>query len=230
MAQRMSQILAPVSLRLPEKRMAISEDGAIYGAPYVHERWSGMDARTIREELLKVENKEDCAAFLDRAGYAVVVNELIVYPFGPQHVSNKLLAHILEWRDTCRELLRSPSRLPLEWNSSPKYSGTVRHYAYQGTGRANALTVGFSWDVSGKPVLTAYVLTALEAAVVSCHLDRIAGFKFKQCRRPDCRAIYQVQSKQRRFYCSYECAHLETVRRGRRNAKKDRRSLRRRAK
>jgi hypothetical protein len=229
MTQRMSQILTPVSLQLPEKRVAIAEDGAIHAAPYVHEHWKQMDPHLVREKLLRVSSREECAAFLNATGYAVVVNGLITYPFGPQHVSDKLLAHILEWRDTCRELLRARHRIPPEWQTDPKYSGTVRHYAYRGTGRFNALTAGFSWEAFGDPDMKVFVATALEAAVVSCHLDRLAGYQFKQCLRSDCRAIYQVQSKQRRFYCSYECAHLETVRRSRRKAKKIKKQTKRRA-
>jgi hypothetical protein len=201
------------------------EDGFKSGVPFAYQNIpSTKDARAIRTELLKVSDKESCAAFLNHTGYVVIFGGLAVHPLCSEHVTDGLLSHIKEWRDVCHDLLRAKHDVLEDWVKNPKYNSTVRHYAYQGTGISNALPVGFSWDSSGKPALTVTALTALEAAVISCHLDRLAGLRFKRCRRPDCGTIYEVETEQLRFYCTPECAHLEVVRRGRRKAKKVRRS------
>jgi hypothetical protein len=219
-------ILAPVKFVLSPGPWAIGEDGFKRGVPFAYQNIpSSMDARAVRTELLKVTDKESCAAFLNNTGYVVIFDDRAVHPLNPGHVSDVLLSHITEWRDVCHDLLRAKHDVLADWVKNPRYNGTVRHYAYQGTGIFNALPVGFSWDRPGKPALTVTAQTALEAAVISCHLDRLAGLRFKQCRRPDCGSIYEVETRQRRFYCTPECAHLETVRRGRRNAKKVSRRL-----
>jgi hypothetical protein len=190
------------------------------GVPFAYRDVTrSTDVRAIRAQLMKVADKSSCATFLNQTGYVLIFGGHTVHPLDSEHVSDALLEHILEWRDVCHDLLRAKRDVLEGWEKNPKYNGTVRHFAYQGTGAFKALPVGFSWDSSGNPALTVTAQTGLEAAVIACHLDRLEGLRFKQCRRPDCRTIYQVESKQRRFYCSPECAHLESVRRGRRKAR-----------
>jgi hypothetical protein len=50
-------------------------------------------------------------------------------------------------------------------------------------------------------------------------IDFLRGIKFGTCARPDCGTPYPIQSGHKRAYCSQYCAHIESVRRQRRNAK-----------
>ena len=243
-SQSMSQIIAPVSFEMPKKFWAIRENGEITEppAPFQAAKWNKkVTEREVRERLLAVRSKEDAAAFFDFAGYVVMLDVMNAdggvtarhpaYPLKPEKISDKLMAHIGEWQAACREILTKGYRYPSKpREESPVGHGTVRHLARRGTGRYNAIPITFTWDDSGKPALTLKPMTTLEAAVLTCHVDKLAGWKFKQCRRRDCRAVYQVETEHKKVYCDYPCAHLEAVRRGRRKAKKDRRSLRRRAK
>jgi hypothetical protein len=238
LSQSMSHILAPVSFEMPKRLWAIRENGEITEppAPFQGAKWNTKATeREVRERLLAVRSKQDAAAFFDFAGYVVMLDLMNAdggvtatqpaYPLKPEKISDRLMAHLGEWQAACREILtkgyRYPSRPKKE---SPIGRGTVRNLARRGTGRYNGIPVTFTWDDSSKPTLTLRAMTTMEAAVLSCHVDKLAGWKFKQCQRRDCRAVYPVETGHKKMYCGYPCAHLEAVRRGRRKAKKVRRS------
>lgn len=46
-------------------------------------------------------------------------------------------------------------------------------------------------------------------------IDHLANSTFGICRRGDCRRLFEFTTKQKRFYCSQHCAHVETVRKSR---------------
>jgi hypothetical protein len=56
----------------------------------------------------------------------------------------------------------------------------------------------------------------LYAIGTTIELDLLSGAQFKWCARPDCRKkLFQPQSRHQTKYCSYECAHLQSVRNAR---------------
>jgi hypothetical protein len=236
MSQTMSR-LVPVLFEMPKKLWAIHEDGVISEPPFALHgaRWDSKSAHEVREMLLAVKGKEDAAEFLDFAGYVLMLDVMDAggkvvatqpaQPLRPEQVSDRFMGYIEEWQTACREILMPNYRYPSRSKEqSPFGHGTVRDLARRGTGRYNEIPISFTWGASGEPQLTLRPQTTLEAAILSCHADRLAGWNFKQCRRRDCRAIFQVESEHEKFYCSYDCAHLEAVRRGRRKAKKSQRS------
>ena len=66
-------------------------------------------------------------------------------------------------------------------------------------------------------------LKALEATITFDHLRKV---KSRICARPDCDAIFTVNSKHGKIYCDQSCAHLESVRRNRAAAKASKRPAR----
>lgn len=56
---------------------------------------------------------------------------------------------------------------------------------------------------------------AIEATIT---IDLLRKVKFRKCKRQDCSEVFAIESKHRRFYCSQPCAHLESVRKQRRAA------------
>ena len=58
---------------------------------------------------------------------------------------------------------------------------------------------------------------AIEATIT---IDRLTKVKFRKCKRPDCSVVFELESEHKRFYCGQPCAHLESVRKQRRAAKK----------
>lgn len=140
------------------------------------------------------------------------------YPIKPEQVSDKLMGHITEWKEACREILTETYRYPAKpEKESPFGHGSVRSLARRGTGRFNEILVAFTWDKSSKPKLTLRPGTRLEASVLSCHLAKLAGWKFRQCR--SCGTVFALLTDHRKIYCDYPCAHREAVRASRRQAK-----------
>jgi hypothetical protein len=55
-----------------------------------------------------------------------------------------------------------------------------------------------------------------DAILTTITFDKFRGIKFANCARPDCpNPPYEITSKHGRMYCSQYCAHLESVRRKR---------------
>lgn len=234
MSHILSQVLAPVSIEMPQNLQAIRENGEIVAVPFRfrNKEWITKPADQVRERLLDVKDKQDAAAFLTFAGYVVMLDVISAggdeskpepllamrpaYPVQPDQVSDRVFAYVREWQEACREILVPSYRYPGKPKQEhPEGKGTVRNLARRGTGRFNALPVAFSWDDSGKPILTLRPQTTLEASVIDCHLRRLAGLKFRQCRRHDCGRVYEATTAHVRRWCSPECAHLQVVRRSR---------------
>jgi hypothetical protein len=230
-SRSMSPILAPVSFAMPNRLQAIRESGELMSLPFVFKNasWDGKTADEIRDRLMAVKNKDDAAAFLDFAGYVVMLDAVSAsgsttatrpaYPLKPEQLSDRLMDHISEWQKACRELLLTSYRYPPKEKEPPWGNGPVpiRKYARRGTGLYNEVPITFTWDESGKPVLTLRPKTTLEAAVLSCHLARLADWRFKECR--SCGTVFPLLTDHRKIYCDYLCAHREAVRSSRRQAK-----------
>lgn len=56
---------------------------------------------------------------------------------------------------------------------------------------------------------------AIEATIT---IDLLRKVKFRKCKRADCSEVFKLESKHKRVYCSQPCAHLESVRKQRRVA------------
>ncbi len=94
-----------------------------------------------------------------------------------------------------------------------------------GVDRSSFLLTGFSVrvDWSGrKPVGRIIPRGSLEAILTTVEIDRLRNVQFGVCVRPDCREIYEIRSKHKRKYCSQSCAHVENVRRLRKQSSRKR--------
>jgi hypothetical protein len=58
---------------------------------------------------------------------------------------------------------------------------------------------------------------AIEATIT---IDLLRKVKFRKCKRPDCSEVFALESAHKRIYCCQPCAHLESVRKQRRAAAK----------
>jgi hypothetical protein len=56
---------------------------------------------------------------------------------------------------------------------------------------------------------------AIEATIT---IDLLMKVKFRKCKRPDCSEVFELESRHKRLYCGQPCAHLESVRKQRRAA------------
>ena len=63
------------------------------------------------------------------------------------------------------------------------------------------------------------VTDSCESAIcMTTTIDLLRELKFETCARPDCGVPFRVESKHERRYCTHACAHLESVRRKRKEA------------
>src|SRR5271157_1320058 len=64
-----------------------------------------------------------------------------------------------------------------------------------------------------------------EAIVHTITLDLLKKVQFRICARGDCRAPFPIKNQHRREYCCQDCAHIESVRRQRRRARREAKHL-----
>jgi hypothetical protein len=79
------------------------------------------------------------------------------------------------------------------------------------------MIVGF---VGGALVGEVEARNTFDAIISTIFIDRLKKLSFKVCKRPDCAAIYELTSRHKRKFCSYECAHLMAIRRSRTGKKR----------
>jgi hypothetical protein len=80
--------------------------------------------------------------------------------------------------------------------------------------------MSFGFDMSKVPVGVITITDAMQLLLATIFLDLARGLKFKFCARKDCGDLFVVTSKHKRRYCCQYCAHLESVRKQRRNEKR----------
>jgi hypothetical protein len=105
---------------------------------------------------------------------------------------------IWQFQNHCRDALKKPAH---EWLTTQKLLALLPRHEYPH-----------------------YVLTASgcqRAVLDTITIDFLRKVKFRLCARPDCRTPFPIESRHRREYCCQYCAHIESVRRQRRKAKKE---------
>ena len=71
----------------------------------------------------------------------------------------------------------------------------------------------------GRAQVNVTTMTFLEAILLTLSVDRVQKAKVLKCARPDCPVTFSFTGGHKRKYCSWDCGHLESVRRQRRKAK-----------
>jgi hypothetical protein len=104
-------------------------------------------------------------------------------------------------------------------NSYTQWAKMEAEFGYKMISRLlTALDINVKWN--GKQLSgTVEVHTPMQAILATLYLDKIAKVRFAVCARPDCDRIYGIKTRHKRKYCRQYCAHLEDVRRDRRQQK-----------
>lgn len=63
--------------------------------------------------------------------------------------------------------------------------------------------------------------TCFDVIRTTITIDHLRGTRFSTCARHDCEMPFAIESRHRKLYCQQYCAHLESVRRNRTNARKE---------
>jgi len=154
-----------------------------------------LDGWTIRDRFLRLRRREsDLLKFLQWAGR-----------FPPVYLSSDYEASVFwEWQDIFREaLLRKKADWKEGFRSCP-------YLLQQERSEIQFLLPG------RKPKGIVQASCGLYAIRTTVELDLVSGAEFKWCARPDCpRRIFKPASRHQTKYCSYDCAHLQSIRNSR---------------
>lgn len=86
-------------------------------------------------------------------------------------------------------------------------------------------TFDLSFVLEGHPEGVVTATNARQMLLTTVYVDVVRGLGFKYCRRHDCKAPFALTNNHEKFYCSQPCAHLENVRKKRREARESKRPL-----
>lgn len=159
-----------------------------------------IDPWFLREEFLKAKTESDILEFLDEAGQ-----------WHHDWPSPGSIEDFAEWQQIIRKMLLLR---PRQWGA---LGGRFDREKLEEVVELPQL-INFSWTDGGL-CASVSVQGALEVLVLSVYIDHLRAVKFKICARPDCEQVFPLESKHKRKYCNWDCAHVEAVRRARRNAR-----------
>lgn len=112
------------------------------------------------------------------------------------------------WQDLIASLMTTP---PSKWKGLSAKHDPVDVRAVTGF----RLPLAVDWR-NDAPYGVVKVSTVRDAILATIQIDFLQGARFRHCARPDCSSPpFKLESRHDKKYCSYACAHLEVVRRGR---------------
>jgi hypothetical protein len=186
------------------------------------ERKDVLDGWTIRDRFLRLRsNESDLLKFLTWVGRFTPV----VLGFSEEYD----VSVIWRWQDIFRQVLlrravdwkedffRDTLRLKgLEWE---KFRRAVPHPHLFNEARVSPPTmvppqaeIQFLL-IQEKPTVVVHTTCGLYAIGSTVEIDLVRGAEFKWCARPDCPTkIFEPTSRHQTKYCSYDCAHLQSIR------------------
>lgn len=217
-SRKLHRIPAPIALDI---LLSDWPDGSDYGENY---KPCVIDAWQMREDFLRLPSDLDALlAFLNKYGewgektspqYRGEKDDErpraeIVFPEEILFVDDRR-KHV----ERLGELLKLPNpRVPLQ---------DVIRWALTNTASAWFRTSFFALPLHGPiPDFPHFVIEAkncYDSLFASVTIDHLRGAEFRVCARPDCGNLFKLTSKHRKLYCDTPCAHLESVRKQRREA------------
>jgi hypothetical protein len=189
-----------------------------------------LDGWNCRDEFFKLpQNEESLLGFLSKVG--------VWYPGSVTsgHWSKEVMRHCLEghplplpvdgvwgWRKSLGESLVNRKKFIENHAPALQQAQTLAEALHRGS-RSNKFSLSLEMEKSPEGVVT--VTNAHHMLLTTVYVDIVRGLGFKYCRRSDCKAPFAVTNNHEKFYCSQPCAHLENVRKKRREAREVKRSI-----
>jgi hypothetical protein len=155
-----------------------------------------LDPWKVRSDFLRIRNHDEMLSFLRATGV-----------FHKREESNRWrMPDLFKAQQGVRQLLQT---LPQRWTF-----GTIGdNRRKRDLGPPNRPhSVCLNKDSHYAIVSTSVTLRAL---VVSVMIDHVRDARYSFCARADCGTQFRFESRHKRKYCSFECAHVEAVRRHR---------------
>jgi hypothetical protein len=240
MSHALLNVAIPIRLRLTvvSGTWRESEESEYLGLGY---GWEFTPAST--SELFKLEPSEDP----DNGGHA---GEFMPAPItdsvelDPWEIRKEFLALPHDDRDALRNFLHKTGAFcwinyrPLEESELWQFQAAIRQQILRRTVSEHRTKTATELEASIHNRIQAHVMktdvgledgtvvgeveapNTFDAMLSTIFIDRLRKLRFKVCARPDCAAIYELTSRHKRKYCSYDCAHVMTVRQSRKGTKK----------
>jgi hypothetical protein len=124
-----------------------------------------------------------------------------------------------KWQDVMRVLInKSPEHWP-DWLKKNQSGIRTQIVALQN----HDLPTVFRWDRK-KRFLMFRINDCLSAILASIYLDHLRGVCIGFCSRQDCQKEFEIRGHKNKKYCSFNCAHMEVIRRGRARKREKRRN------
>lgn len=190
-----------------------------------------LDGWQCRDEFFKLpQNENSLLGFLSKVG---VWHSWSVPPF--IHWPKEMMQHcrdghpppisveaVWNWRKSLGEFLVNRKRFiethaPARPRTRTAYEVLFPGMA-PGTGH-DSNKFDLSFELEKTPAGVIAVMEARHMLLTTVYVDVIRGLGFKYCRRHDCKAPFALTNNHEKFYCSQRCAHLENVRKKRREAR-----------
>lgn len=160
-----------------------------------------IDVFRLRDQFFEIKNPEQGVRFFAEFGI-----------FGAEYrdsfQTGLSFADLLGWQELLKECwLTEPS----EWETLTGRYSRLPH-------ATDVLQIPeFSIDVEPSLRMRLQCESVRDAIMAATYLDKLSKVKSSMCQRPDCHVVFKHESGHERKYCSPECAHVEAVRRHRRN-------------
>jgi hypothetical protein len=170
----------------------VSKNQRVWPSPLTLMHPREIDAWELRRRFLAVKN--DSRAVLD------FLNQTHWHGGRIRNVEN-----FMQWQEVIREAVVGSH------DSSKKLSGA---FDLPTSTLFSDVDARIKWS-HARPFGQIDAESSFTAIIDTIKLDKMMGLRYDVCKRPDCLAPYRVTSRHRRSYCGPYCAHLENVRRGR---------------
>lgn len=207
MSHKIDNITAPVRLRFAvvlgtwdEWEESDEVEYAWEFTPTPTEATVVLDAWEVRKEFSELRHDHDALRnFLRKTGAFCWLNQ-----YRPITESE-----LWQFQEAIRQQLLNPTASENRTNLATEFQTAIINRTQVHVMNIN---VGFE---GGTLVGEAEALNTFDAILSTIFIDRLKKLRFKVCKRPDCAAIYELTSRHKRKFCSYDCAHLMAVRRSR---------------
>ena len=224
MAHKTELVYMPVTFRYMFTKSSWRANQSPQGSERLMERWlsgSGPNALkpsdpwTLRDRFLRLHRDEaELLEFLNMAGGWATPRGggVLIDGLPPTPAESRPVSEFWEWQDICRRLMTNPLAF---------WSDAYPHLDQEKKEALNDFTVRLQMTAENKQFQAiTRVWGTLRLILLSIFIDLLNRAKFRQCARPDCFGIFQIETRHRRIYCSQYCGHLESIRRNRRRKKK----------
>jgi hypothetical protein len=128
---------------------------------------------------------------------------------------NPSVEHIWKFREELKAAIKSPETFVARYGATLDRLDQDEERA----AKLRQFVVRFEF-ASDVPKAIFAAITCQEILLATVYADLIQGYRFKFCKRKDCRMPFAVTSGHKRSYCSQYCGHLESLRKSRRKETK----------